>query len=983
MIVRSSAAKLILCVGLMVLPQAAVAQDHPPQIMFFSGALVADLTEEMDLPGAESIPPDARKAAYEILDGADILSWSPSGLAFFAPTLFGAGSEIFNTVAGFDGSLRGLDPEQSRLAQDALDLMFVDGDFDGAALILAELVGSGAASPEAMVRGLSSSVRDHVQRLGATYAAPQDREHRIVNEATGQEVLARWDLQGGEFVLRMEDVLPQGGATDWLEISAPVTFTLHDNPVHLAAALHLEERRIRFGGSDSGEPVLPAPLDVAEGDAGGLPPDPMQVEINRLEGMLVTARCTGVLWEHSVTAERVCAREGETPAGPFQSLGPNVAVDGPAADLLAGALTPQIEQLRQVLAAMPGPSPVPDAGPAVPPPAEEDCSERRSRIVPADTAGPADGSGLLNIVCGPVQNFGGSIALDVTIPQDQFNVRDANYSDNGTYHRIVLSSAARIMRGEGVRPAHDWPRFDLRSPTSRLDLGVLAPGYYRISLYAWRELKAETWLLITVDERPGTLRLADSSAPVTKDNLSLQFEAPALTPYDEQGPPLPRYELDFVQIGEDGRPRKRTTVRHPNLEFDIHPGRAIPIPPFMLAPGDNQFTLLINDGGQRYVLDTLVLDLGGEVVEPGVFHFALNGEVRLIDADLHTATGQTNTVEMAWNGPATPLRGHAILRIHRLRPGDPHRPAARQYPHASTGDGALGEIVEEHEPKRFRALTAWTIRTPLSPGSYAASVEQVETGDRWHLFFEVIPDANAFFEIEGGDRFLRDQSITARWRIPPETHGNQSDATFRLYRLGGHVPGCARMRAKLIDPSRVAITLDPGQDGSAQMRLDTPGLYLAQLVSDSGEHEPILAERGFEVLADAEAGTWTVGTSTEPVTDRDRREAEQNPWSGVGRSFTGEDCSNTLLGTEEIALHLVAFDGEAYRDVSGPARYGTPYYLEGRLQTGARKLSYLATIGLPDGSAREVRLYRLEDQPDRLRSEILYFVWDAYAEGEP
>ncbi|WP_193367020.1 hypothetical protein [Pelagibius marinus] len=941
---RAVAVVLTVFVGLS-LPSTKALAEPPPELTVLAADLLRDLDDHLAAVPEEEIPQAVREAALAILQREDAFSWPFTPLV---PRISG-GMEVL-AAAGLAGRARDMAAAESAQVQKALDAAVVDRDMAAAATILSGIGGGAAPNSEA----LGAVLTVVFQGIMDPRTWPQiETRHEYASQSGPQRILLEWDREARSFRLRISNLLPEKAPGTWFEVEGPVGVKLAENPVWFEATVLTPRRTFRHGVD--GEAGV---SQVAEAEAPAAAPGGLEDEIARLKEEIMFASCGfGTIWKNTQTGELVCKTGGRPPDGPF------VFHDTyePEADAEAknARLREELAALEDRLAGQDQTSPPAD-GP--------DCAARASTFATSGPVVSADPQGIIRVRCGNILNFGSHVEVDVAIPADAFVTSDPNYSGNGSYHKLMVRSAARLLRGDGVMARGGIDSFDLADPTGRVDLGVLPPGFYRLSVVAWKEELAQAWLLVTVDQRPGALRLAGDRPPSAGRPFDVIFDAPKIARAATQAE-LPRYELEVIPIGQDGRGHKQS--RGVEREFDAAPGQSIRIDPWMVRPGANLVRLLLNSGDGRYVLDTLALELGGQEDLRAPVHFALNGETDPENSGLTVFEGKRQTVEFGLGGPLALVGGKATFRVYRLEAPLLSGSGGRQRVFVLPAGAHPGEIVDERPPQALKDLQVWDVATPLPPGHYAAGVELSASTQMFMLHFDVRPaEGRARLVLDGGNRFAVGQDVVARI-----AHADaQGDLALRLYRLGGYVPGCAIERERLVTPNDTPIEqLRNESGGLSGYRIGSldPGLYLLRMVHSTRTGEAIVDEDGFEVVS-GQAGT-----------PEDRAEARRNPWPPFGGSLDGVDCAAVAIEEEEIKLRLVRLESGEFQAVEGPAEYGKPYYLEGRLENEARQRSYLAEVGAPDGTPEDVRLYKVEGQPNVLRSEIIYFLWDASAEEAP
>ena len=101
------------------------------------------------------------------------------------------------------------------------------------------------------------------------------------------------------------------------------------------------------------------------------------------------------------------------------------------------------------------------------------------------------------------------------------------------------------------------------------------------------------------------------------------------------------------------------------------------------------------------------------------------------------------------------------------------------------------------------------------------------------------------------------------------------------------------------------------------------------------------------------------------------------------RAILGEVSAEVavLQREEEMDLRFVRWQDGGYVPVKGALNFGDAFFLEGRLKEEAKKETYFAQLGPPEGNTEQVPL--VPDEQDRtiVRSKLLYFIWDSRKRG--
>ena len=101
-------------------------------------------------------------------------------------------------------------------------------------------------------------------------------------------------------------------------------------------------------------------------------------------------------------------------------------------------------------------------------------------------------------------------------------------------------------------------------------------------------------------------------------------------------------------------------------------------------------------------------------------------------------------------------------------------------------------------------------------------------------------------------------------------------------------------------------------------------------------------------------------------------------WSiSFGETAAVQNAPAELWLEEEIELRVVTIEGAGFRTVEGPLPFGRPFFVEALLEEGSDRESLEVALGAGTEEDRRVILFRSPEDARRLRSEMLYLMWQA------
>ena len=378
-----------------------------------------------------------------------------------------------------------------------------------------------------------------------------------------------------------------------------------------------------------------------------------------------------------------------------------------------------------------------------------------------------------------------------------------------------------------------------------------------------------------------------------------------------------------------------------------------------VLPPAGEFGIAVNEGGPVYAARPLAIDL--TVPDPSI----------LDDSRFWVAL-----VHLGGTLPDCQIVLEHASVIHRLGPGTSGRIAFGDWPPsnrlAREGDHLVvpGDYeariyfgdVPGHERNFWPratlvAATPFTVTYQAAPGALV-----LETAD----------------PTEGEDVFIR-------LRLPPELL-----RSVHIADLGVQLVRQSELAESGVERLSVngSISLTSADDSRSvvQIRADMPD-QLFRLGADQprfrpGPYELRLVEQGFcflgdcrQVLLDRLAFTIRHETWRGPIAlalaPGDL--APERLRDGFARMDPPGICGDE---SEKMVLSFSRpLDGKPV-PLEGPVDYGDAFYVEGRLETPARRPVYRAQLETAAGDRQEVLLYPTEDDPTLLRSDLSYVMWD-------
>ncbi len=176
------------------------------------------------------------------------------------------------------------------------------------------------------------------------------------------------------------------------------------------------------------------------------------------------------------------------------------------------------------------------------------------------------------------------------------------------------------------------------------------------------------------------------------------------------------------------------------------------------------------------------------------------------------------------------------------------------------------------------------------------------------------------------------------------------------------------------DMNPYSLKLKAGQ-GTFKGSMGHPGSYEFRLFHRYTESREILISSAPFTVEDS-ASPFPLSHGLKSISLRNDLITPNNPWPPVGEYLNGDNCEPETVKPEKMDLRFVRWSDGEYVPVDRPLEFGEAFYIEGGLKEPAIKNSYLARVSSPSGTEEEVALFRTEDDPKIVRSELLYFIWD-------
>lgn len=101
-------------------------------------------------------------------------------------------------------------------------------------------------------------------------------------------------------------------------------------------------------------------------------------------------------------------------------------------------------------------------------------------------------------------------------------------------------------------------------------------------------------------------------------------------------------------------------------------------------------------------------------------------------------------------------------------------------------------------------------------------------------------------------------------------------------------------------------------------------------------------------------------------------------WSiSFGETAAVQNAPAELRPEEKIELRVMTTEGTGFRTIEGPLPFGRPFFVEALLEEGSDRESLEVALGAGTEEDRRVILFRSPEDARRLRSEMLYLMWQA------
>lgn len=138
---------------------------------------------------------------------------------------------------------------------------------------------------------------------------------------------------------------------------------------------------------------------------------------------------------------------------------------------------------------------------------------------------------------------------------------------------------------------------------------------------------------------------------------------------------------------------------------------------------------------------------------------------------------------------------------------------------------------------------------------------------------------------------------------------------------------------------------------------------------------PIVATQQIEVRMSESPFSLNAGIGSAGL--RNDMPRGDDPWPPLGEFLTGVTCKPRIVEAEKMDLRFVRWEEGEYVPLDSALNFGDAFYIEGVFEDGTTQESYMAKLTVPGGLPKDVRLFLSEDDPNIVRSEMLYFIWDS------
>jgi len=546
---------------------------------------------------------------------------------------------------------------------------------------------------------------------------------------------------------------------------------------------------------------------------------------------------------------------------------------------------------------------------------------RRERLLP----------NAIKITGGSRKRYGTEIGIDVDVPREMMLtergiINKKNARKREFYFDVI--SVGQSVRGGAVMPeqiigeqqiTQTHTRFELHDYKTRWG-GMRGPGYLNPSsgygiepgLYELRlqthdgYIVDRTPLLVTVDEIPGSLKIATPKPPAVGEEIKVVFDGPQ--PVNS----FFYYGIECVRFTKDLASERVYIKGGLKTGEPFFAGRAV-------QGGHYEIRLFIQNKYMkaRYVIDTLALQIGGKPITIKGFFVSFAGRPWGANrrSRLILPQGKKIPVELFLQGKIGLPAQKMIAKLYRK--DEKTAPFIQDNFSFSSKKPPNGDLIREW-PVKVGRKTAWTIDEDLTPGIYELRISYVFEGSNVPQFAHSIPDLNYSFMIIPFNKFKLStgdkESFQLGEKIPvfistPETElAKFLNLSLRLKKYGGRVPGCA---IETFEPQHIPLNGRMKHEITPTYGL---GVYVIQLVHQQHTNftlnPQVLSETIFEIVSNPIQNALRISGGTHFSPNDKIRVSVDIP---NDHPFRGERQSSIIETSIAVIRHGVVTSGNGIR----------------------------------------------------------------------
>lgn len=251
--------------------------------------------------------------------------------------------------------------------------------------------------------------------------------------------------------------------------------------------------------------------------------------------------------------------------------------------------------------------------------------------------------------------------------------------------------------------------------------------------------------------------------------------------------------------------------------------------------------------------------------------------------------------------------------------------------------------------------------------------------------FEIVAKADNRIKITAPPRVEFGRYFYVDVALPPDPPHSIEKIGVYLTRLGVTVTGGAES-VSVSEKAREVLRVGEGvyrakflprEQGLYEIRVDR-GCTRSRFRNDS--ICPIIATQ--QIVVRMSESPFSLNAGIGSVGLRNTMPRDDDPWPPLGDFLNGVNCKPVIKAKEEITLRIVRWVDGQFVPIDGGLDFGAPFYVEGVFKDGTTQESYMAKLTVPDGLAQDVRLFISKDDPNIVRSEMLYFIFDSEPDAD-